>query len=126
MLLRADRRLARWFAVLDPARIGRRVTVSGASPAYLYVVGRRIAESSLFDVHPQQSDYIATWSSNRRLLPRLRGIPSMPLAIQDAYTWFLLLARRPNPSGIQPVALSELASLGSVDADPADADPSAD
>jgi hypothetical protein len=109
MLLRADRRLARWYSIMDPAVVGDRVTLAGASPAYLYVVGRRLEQRQLFDVHPQQSDYTVNWVDPvRRLVPRVPRIPAIPLPVREASTWFLLLAGQATSSGLRPIKLKEL------------------
>ena len=117
VLVRAERRLARWYAVTDPAAHGRRITLSGGFPSLLYVVGRRIDDGDALDVFPQQSDYAASWEEPvRPAAPRLRRLPGSPAPVRDAGDWLRLLANRPTTSGLRPVKLAEL-RLGDGDGD---------
>jgi hypothetical protein len=53
----------RWFEVLDPAALGRRVAFSTLYPSFLYVCARRVSiEADL--AAPQQSDYVRGWSAD--------------------------------------------------------------
>jgi SAM-dependent methyltransferase len=110
MLLRAERRAARWYAAADPADIGRRIMLSGAFPCYLYVVGQRVEQRDPLAEHPQQSDYAAAWTGDdSALTPKVRRLPDMPLPVAQAYEWLRLLLNRPSESGLNAVRLERLA-----------------
>jgi hypothetical protein len=50
------------YLIDDPAKMGRRIEFTNDRSTYLMVRARRVAESEIFAVVPQQSDYAATWS----------------------------------------------------------------
>lgn len=51
----------RWYEVVDPAKAGRRVEMVNSKPAYLMVLARRVRQSPILSVTPQQSDYTVLW-----------------------------------------------------------------
>lgn len=50
-----------WYAVADPAEVRTRVAIGGPYPAMLMVQARKTADRPFQT--PQQSDYVAAWSS---------------------------------------------------------------
>jgi SAM-dependent methyltransferase len=109
MLLRAERRGARWYRAIDPADLGARITLSGAFPCYLYVIGERLDDRDPLRTYPQQSDYSVAWSENgSSLTHRARRLPTMPLPVMQAYEWLRLLLDRPSASGLRSVRLPQL------------------
>jgi SAM-dependent methyltransferase len=52
----------RWYEVIDPVAIGRRVQFRSTGSAYLYVRARRERVVPLFQKLPQQSDYVTAWN----------------------------------------------------------------
>jgi hypothetical protein len=50
-----------WYAVRDPAVVGRRCEFRTRSTAYLYILAERTADVPLFANWPQQSDYSPQW-----------------------------------------------------------------
>lgn len=50
-----------WYAVANPATLGRRVELANRLPAYLLVQAKKVSLQDLHDITPQQSDYIALW-----------------------------------------------------------------
>ncbi|MHB0971742.1 MAG: hypothetical protein ACYC7A_08335 [Thermoanaerobaculia bacterium] len=67
---------ARWFEVIDPARLRERVTIVNSTPTYLGVVARRVSVQPIFATWPQQSDYAAQWSGGTRQLSLLQRLAS--------------------------------------------------
>jgi hypothetical protein len=55
--------LGRRYAVSDPAKLKRRVLLATKRPVIMIVQARRIAQRSIFEQTPQQSDYEAAWQS---------------------------------------------------------------
>ena len=109
VLLRVERRAARWYAAVDPAQLGRRVMLSGAFPSYLYVIGQRVDDREPLATHPQQSDYDAAWSQDdSALVSRVRRLPDMPIPVSQAYEWLRLALNLPSESGLRPVKLAEI------------------
>ena len=107
VLMRAERRGARWYSAIDPADLGARITLSGAFPCYLYVVGQRVDDRPPLGRHPQQSDYSAAWSANGSTLShRPRRLPSLPLPVMQGVEWLRLLLDRPSASGLHSVQLA--------------------
>jgi SAM-dependent methyltransferase len=54
---------APWFCVIDPDKLGERVTLVNSMPTYLIVVARKLASRDrYFTIAPAQSDYVAAWS----------------------------------------------------------------
>lgn len=49
------------YRTVDPATLGRRISIVGDKPISLYVQAQRTAVRPLFAASPQQSDYKATW-----------------------------------------------------------------
>jgi hypothetical protein len=50
------------YLIDDPAKMGRRIEFTNDRSTYLTVRAQRVAQSEIFAVVPQQSDYAATWS----------------------------------------------------------------
>lgn len=53
----------RWFEVANPDVVKSRVTLINSHPTQLFVCASKVArtENKLFDVPPQQSDYVTEW-----------------------------------------------------------------
>jgi hypothetical protein len=51
----------RWYVVVDPDHVRRRVELSNKNPTYILTIARRIAIADIFSKWPQQSDYSAIW-----------------------------------------------------------------
>jgi hypothetical protein len=47
----------KWLEVPDPASVKRRILFSNVLPTYLYVIARKVAETTGLSRFPQQSDY---------------------------------------------------------------------
>ena len=110
MLLRAERRAARWYAVPDPASLGCRITLSGAFPSQLYVIGKRLDDREPLGTPPQQSDYVATWEAPQtRWTPQVSRIPDLPAPVVHARQWLNLFARRTDDTRLHAVRLDDLA-----------------
>jgi len=118
MLVRADRRAARWYAVADPADIGRRITVSGTWPSLLYILAERLDAREVLQEHPQQSDYRSAWSEADVSKVLRRNGPVLPtqfkrlwdsFPLQQARDWLSVVSGR-DPS-LRPVRLSRLCDL---------------
>jgi hypothetical protein len=52
---------APWYEVVDPARARRRVEMVTCRPAYLLIQARRVRQTAILAMAPQQSDYTARW-----------------------------------------------------------------
>jgi len=50
-----------WYSVKNPSEIRRRTEIVTRDPVLLYVTARRISNSPVFSLWPQQSDYSAAW-----------------------------------------------------------------
>ena len=59
-----------WFVVTDPVSARARVTLMSATPAYLYVLGRKLDARQPFSHPPYQSDYVAIWEGEDTALKR--------------------------------------------------------
>lgn len=53
-----------WFAVKDPAIVGRRVEFRTRHSSTLFVAARRVEVRPIFSSWPQQSDYAQAWIGN--------------------------------------------------------------
>jgi SAM-dependent methyltransferase len=63
VILLEDRPHAPWYAVSDPAAVGRRVNLINTRPAYLFLISKRVALKPIFEQFPQQSDYATAWEA---------------------------------------------------------------
>lgn len=54
-----------WYEVMDPAKIGKRVTLMNQESVILMVLARKTANTPIFHTFPQQSDYVPRWQSNK-------------------------------------------------------------
>lgn len=74
-----------WYQVADPRRMGGRITLQNAKPAYLLVIATRTRILPVFSEFPQQSDYSAEWSSiglnKRHTRPRQNKLSRIPTAL---------------------------------------------
>jgi len=77
MFLHEVERKKRWFRVLDPKAVGRRVTFRNSVPTYVLTVARRTKQVAIFPSPPQQSDYVVQWEDNRAAPVETRK-PSLP------------------------------------------------
>ncbi len=50
-----------WYDVMDPGSLGTRVTLCNCNPTWILVQAKRISDTAVFRIAPQQSDYAATW-----------------------------------------------------------------
>jgi hypothetical protein len=60
---------APWYAVTDPAVLGRRVEWQPLGEAHLMVYARKERTVEIFNPLPQQSDYVHTWTTNTATAP---------------------------------------------------------
>ena len=69
--------VAPWFAVADPAQVGRRARWVSSRRAYLLVLARRVALRPVLAASPQQSDYKAAWAAGAAsVVPAPRPLPA--------------------------------------------------
>jgi hypothetical protein len=54
----------RWYEVVDPARVRRRVELVTSKPTYLLIQARRVRQVPVLSDAPQQSDYTALWQAS--------------------------------------------------------------
>jgi SAM-dependent methyltransferase len=90
-----------WFEVVDPAAVGRRVTVLTKRPMFLAMIARRSASVPVFATMPQESDYVEIWrdrpeNPTERTVDRLPSVidrlkARTPALVKSAYR----LARKP-------------------------------
>lgn len=52
-----------WYQVADPRKMGARITLQNAKPAYLLVIATRTSILPIFSEFPQQSDYSTAWKA---------------------------------------------------------------
>jgi len=69
---------AAWHEVMDPARAGGRVKLANRRPTYLFVQAQKTAHVRVLSVAPQQSDYAAKWSGQKKKEQRFKI--KLPLA----------------------------------------------
>jgi hypothetical protein len=62
-----------WYAVSDPAVMNGRVELCNSVPTCILTVARRITDTEVFSIPPQQSDYVRLWD----------GPPAEPRSIPD-------------------------------------------
>ncbi|MFL5241323.1 MAG: hypothetical protein ACJ8FY_04385 [Gemmataceae bacterium] len=58
-----DKPLAKWYEVIDPDLVKHRVTFVNSTQTYLGIIAQRIEAVEPFRSCPQQSDYVAQWTS---------------------------------------------------------------
>jgi len=63
LLVEVGIRAPRFYKVIDPIVVHRRVELAWGIPSYLMVLAQREAEMPIFATTPQQSDYATQWSS---------------------------------------------------------------
>lgn len=51
----------KWYRVVDPKAIGKRVELCNRNPTLMLTIARRISMVPIFARFPQQSDYVAIW-----------------------------------------------------------------
>lgn len=56
---------ATWYRVADPILVGGRVRLINSRPTYMMIKACKTAAKEIFQVTPQQSDYVATWAGER-------------------------------------------------------------
>lgn len=56
-----DRPGTTWYSVRSPREIKGRVSLVNNRPVYLLVVAKKVAKTIIFEMTPQQSDYITAW-----------------------------------------------------------------
>jgi hypothetical protein len=54
----------RWYAVADPAEVGRRVTLSNSRPTLMAVIAQKTHEVAFSPLTAQQSDYSSKWQAH--------------------------------------------------------------
>ena len=52
-----------WYSVMDPNKIGKRVTLRNVQQTYLMVLAKKDKSSEIFSQMPHQSDYVTIWDS---------------------------------------------------------------
>ena len=55
-----------WYEVMDPAEIGKRVTLMNRESVVLMILAQKTANTPIFRTFPQQSDYVPRWKDNRK------------------------------------------------------------
>jgi len=55
---------APWYAVVDPARVRRRVELVNRRPTYLLIQARKVRQVPILATAPQQSDYTVLWEGS--------------------------------------------------------------
>jgi len=65
---------ARWYRVADPKKIGGRVELINSVMTYLLVQARRVSDTGLSDITPQQSDYTVMWDGKIPGSTKLRTV----------------------------------------------------
>jgi hypothetical protein len=73
VLLGEDRKNGDWWIARDPAQIRRRGTLVNDCPTLIFVLARKIASAVPFQKTPQQSDYVAAWTSADVPMPGATG-----------------------------------------------------
>lgn len=63
----------RWYEVLDPARLGRRVLLLNNRPTYMLIQARRTEVIPVLTAPPQQSDFEAAWSQSKETSEKSSG-----------------------------------------------------
>jgi hypothetical protein len=53
------------YSVIDPKKLGRRVSITGLGEANICVIAKKIAKREIFNSWPLQSDYQVMWKSVR-------------------------------------------------------------
>ncbi len=79
-----------WYLVADPAEVRSRVELRNALPTYIMALARRVRETEVFAVPPQQSDYAVLWKAGAG-----EGV-SDGLQVSSAAGW-----RRWVPAGVR-------------------------
>ncbi|HWX22485.1 MAG TPA: methyltransferase domain-containing protein [Candidatus Binatia bacterium] len=54
-----------WFEVQDPAKVGQRVALIGHNEVSLFVLAKRVSRKPVFEITPQQSDYVPQWQQGQ-------------------------------------------------------------
>jgi hypothetical protein len=89
MLLHEEVRGGRWYAVADPALVGKRVQMTNRLPTCLCTIARRVGCVPILRDLPQQSDYSAAWHkpevSSGGLYRRTEGWRSRFARLTDKY-----------------------------------------
>ena len=63
MFLFEARRGTKWYSVVDPNKIGKRVLLKNTEQAYLMILAEKTRSCNIFSQVPQQSDYVKIWDS---------------------------------------------------------------
>ena len=61
MIAFEDRPGGTWFSVRNPKEVKSRVMLVNNEPVYLLIAARKLTKTGIFEVPPQQSDYMAAW-----------------------------------------------------------------
>ena len=103
---------SRWYEVLDPSTVGRRVQFRTFRPVYLCVVARRVADRPILGAPPQQSDYVAAWnarSSPARFIPAELYLPHrIARALRSLYHLAQATLLPFDRRALRPVAIGNL------------------
>ncbi len=67
-----------WYLTADPAKVRSRVELRNSLPTYIMALAQRVAETEVFALPPQQSDYAALWEA------RSQGKDEKPVALSSA------------------------------------------
>lgn len=102
------REKAKWFSVIDPDRVKRRITLRNCTPTSLLILAKRLADCPIFLQFPLQSDYVYVWNDPRQMvktnvvqewsLPYLAAL--VPKTIRKRIR--ALVEPRPNPAFFEP------------------------
>lgn len=59
----SDKMESPWYEVANPALVKSRVMLCNSYTTYLMVLAKKDAKKNIFDINPQQSDYVCTWQT---------------------------------------------------------------
>jgi hypothetical protein len=91
-----DRPGSPWYAVANPRKVGRPVTLVNRRPVILLVLAKKIAQAAVFKTTPQQADYAGRGASPASLSERAKaGLPR-------ALAWWLYRVFRRGAPGFNP------------------------
>lgn len=83
---------SRWYSVRRPEEVGKRVRLVNRVPTYLGVIARRLTDSKLLDLTPQQSDYRSAWDEAAKPSPASLET-ARPRVPSQAKRWFRTIFR---------------------------------
>lgn len=52
---------SRWYEVSDPETVRERVVMTNRYPVSLMILAKKLSDKPIFEIYPQQSDYVPRW-----------------------------------------------------------------